>query len=251
MSNPAAGRTRRPSRGPRPGKRAVPAASTGARPSSPDEPKLPADVDVRRLAPEVRAELSSLAPDNAARVAGHLVAAGDLLEEDPEAALAHARAARRTAGRLAAVREAVGIAAYVSGHWQEALTELRAVRRMTGDAHHLPLMADCERGLGRPERALELAGSPDAGRLDAATSAELRMVQAGARRDLGQLDAALLILQDAGVHTREVRPWTSRLWYAYADLLEAAGRRAEARSWFEAVAAADDDETDAVQRLAE
>lgn len=216
-----------------------------------DEPPVPEDADVRRLAPDVRAELSSLAPDNAARVSRHLVAAGDLLEENPTAALAHARAARRTAGRLPTVREAVGVAAYAAGQWQEALTELRAVRRMTGDPSHLPLMADSERGLGRPERALDLAASADAGRLDAAATAELRIVQAGARRDLGELDAALVILQDAGVHANEVQAWTVRLWYAYADTLEAAGRPSEARHWFEAVLASDDDEqTDAAERLA-
>lgn len=206
---------------------------------------------MRRLAPEVRSELNSLVPDNATRVGRHLVAAGDLLDDDPTAALAHARAARRTAGRLPTVREAVGIAAYACGQWQEALTELRAVRRMTGDPRHLPLMADCERGLGRPERALELAASTDAARLDAATTAELRMVQAGARRDRGELEVALVILQDAGVHANEVQAWTLRLWYAYADTLAAAGRPAEARGWFEAVLAADDeDETDAAQKLA-
>lgn len=222
------------------------------RPADPDEPMPPDEADVRRLAPDVRAELAGLSADNALRVGRHLVAAGDLLEEDAAAALAHARAARRTAGRVASVREAVGIAAYASGEWQEALTELRAVRRMTGDPRHLPLMADCERGLGRPERALDLATSGDAGRLDAAATVELRMVQAGARRDLGQLPAALMILRDAGVNAPEVHPWTVRLWYAYADTLAAAGRTEESRTWFEAVAAEDDDEaTDAAARLSE
>lgn len=203
-----------------------------------------------RLAAPVRAELAGLSADNALSVGRHLVAAGDLLDEDAEAALAHAIAARRTAGRLAAVREAVGISAYASGQWQLALTELRAVRRMTGDPMHLPLLADCERGLGRPERALDLASSPDSQRLDAATSVELRIVEAGARRDLGQLEAALVVLQDASVRTADGQPWTFRLWYAYADLLQAAGRSAEARTWFEAIVAADDgEETDAEQRL--
>jgi len=206
---------------------------------------------VRRLGDDVRTELSGLTADNADRVARHLVAAGDLLEVDPQLALEHARAARRTAGRLPAVREAVGLAAYVSAEWQEALTELRAVRRMTGDPRHLPLLADCERGLGRPERALDLAVSADVQRLDAAARTELRIVQAGARRDLGQLDAALLVLQDAGVNATELHPWTVRLWYAYADLLMAAGRPDQARRWFEAVIAADEDDgTDAAERLA-
>ena len=50
-------------------------------------------------------------------VARHLVAAGELIDEDPEAALAHAQAARARSGRIAAVREAVGVAAYHCGDW--------------------------------------------------------------------------------------------------------------------------------------
>ncbi len=143
------------------------------------------------------------------------------------------------------------MAAYASGQWQEALTELRAARRMTGDVAFLPLLADCERGLGRPERALELARSPEASRLEAAERAELRIVEAGARRDLGQLEAALLVLRDAGLDPAEAEEWTMRLWYAYADTLLAAGQAGEARHWFNAVVVADEDGlTDAADRLA-
>lgn len=218
------------------------------------EPSPPDDADVSVLSAEVRAELRGLSPENAERVGRHLVAAGRLLEEDPARALEHARAARRTAARLPAVREAVGLAAYLSGEWQEALTELRAVRRMTADSTHLPLLADCERGLGRPDRALALARSPEASGLDAAEAVELRIVEAGARRDLGQVDAALVVLEDAGVRTRDpdlTEDGTIRLWYAYADTLQAAGRLADARDWFEKVLAADDDEeTNAADRVA-
>lgn len=214
------------------------------------EPRVPEDADVSVLSEDVRAELRGLGPENADRVGRHLVAAGRLLEEDPTRALGHARAARRTAARLAAVREAVGLAAYLSGEWQEALTELRAVRRMTGDSTHLPLLADCERGLGRPDRALALARSPEVTRLGRAEQAELRIVEAGARRDLGQTEAALVVLRDAGLSPDREEEWTHRLWYVYADTLLAAGRREEASHWFEKLVAADDDEqTDAADRL--
>lgn len=211
----------------------------------------PEDSDPSLLADDVRAELRTLSADNAERVGRHLVAAGLLLEEDPVRALSHAQAARRTAARLPAVREAVGLAAYLSGQWQVALTELRAVRRMTGDSRHLPLLADCERGLGRPDRALVLARSSEAAQLGRAERVELRIVEAGARRDLGQLEAALNVLQDAGLASEQAAGWSIRLWYAYADTLLAAGRPDEARNWFEAVVGADEDElTDAADRIA-
>jgi tetratricopeptide (TPR) repeat protein len=204
------------------------------------------------LAPEVRAELRSLSRHQADSVACHLVAAGQLVDSDPERALQHAREARRMAARIGAVREAVGITAYHASEWAEALTELRAARRLTGDASHLPLMADCERAMGRPERALRVAQSADASRLDAAGRVELRMVEAGARRDLGELDAALMILQGAGLDRSRLLPWSVRLWYAYADTLVAAGRLDEAQEWFLAVAGIDaDDQTDAEDRLVE
>jgi tetratricopeptide (TPR) repeat protein len=196
--------------------------------------------------------VASLASLNGQAVRRHLVMAGRLLDEDPEAAYAHAVAARNRAGRVAAVREAAGLAAYAIERYAEALAELRAARRMSGDQSLLPLMADCERGLGRPERALALAGSPDAAKLDAAGRIELLIVASGARRDLGQPEAALLLLQGAELRPGRRRPWSARLFYAYAEALLAAGRRDEALTWFGHAADADDeDETDADERLVE
>src|SRR5262249_59827038 len=116
-------------------------------------------------APEGGGELTPWDGPPADVVARHLVAAGELLDDDPEAALAHARAARSRSGRIAAVREAVGIAAYHCGDWAQALAELRAARRMGSKSVLLPLIADCERGVGRPERAIELARGPEAAQL--------------------------------------------------------------------------------------
>jgi tetratricopeptide (TPR) repeat protein len=216
------------------------------------EPPLPDDVTGDELDRSVRAEVASLATLNGQAVRRHLVMAGRLLDEDPEAAYAHAVAARNRAGRVAAVREAAGLAAYATERYAEALAELRAARRMSGDQSLLPLMADCERGLGRPERALALAGSPDAAKLDAAGRIELLIVASGARRDLGQPEAALLLLQGPELRPGRRRPWSARLFYAYAEALLAAGRRSEAVNWFGHAAAADDeDETDAEERLVE
>ena len=101
----------------------------------------------------VRRDLRGLQKETADTVARHLVAAGTLVDDDPAQALEHARYARHRASRIAAVREATGIAAYHAGEWNEALGELRAARRMGGGPGHLAVMADIERALGRPERA--------------------------------------------------------------------------------------------------
>jgi tetratricopeptide (TPR) repeat protein len=212
----------------------------------------PEDVDARELAPEVRSQLRTLSRLAADRVARHLVAAGRLVDEDPRAALEQARAARALGARVAVVREAVGETAYAAGEWAEAIAELRTARRMTGDDSALPLLADAERALGRPDRALRLAQSPEAQRLPRATGVEMAIVEAGARRDLGQLDAALVTLQRAGLDRRRVEPWSPRLWYAYADTLLAARRTEEARDWFVAATSADPEgETDAAERVLE
>ena len=210
------------------------------------------DADPGRLDPATRADLRTLSKPNAEAVARHLVAAGDLLDTNPERALAHARAARGRAARVAVVREAVGIAAYRAGEWAEALSELRAARRMSGDPRGLPVMADCERALGRPQQAIRLLRDRDVGKLDAETYAELLIVVAGARRDLGQLDAALAVLAKGGLDRDRPGPASIRLWYAYADALVAAGRRQEAAQWFAAAAALDvAGETDAAERAAD
>ena len=213
---------------------------------------VPDDVQPRDLDPEVRQDLRSLSKDSADLVARHLVMTGRLLDDDPQQALLHARAAGALGGRVGAVREAVGLAAYAAEEWAEALSELRAARRITGRADHLPVMADSERALGRPERALAQLDDPDVPRLEQAVRVELVIVVSGARRDLGQPDAAVLLLQGPARATTARRPWAARLWYAYADALLAADRGDEAREWFAKAAEHDGQgETDAMERLLE
>ncbi len=213
------------------------------------EPPLRDEVTATDLDRAVRAELSSLAKLNAETVARHLVMAGLLLDDDPETANAHADLARERAGRVGAVREPVGLAAYRTGRYAEALAELRAARRIGGDQSLLPVMADCERGLGRPEKALELAASPQAATLDAAGRAEMLIVASGARRDLGQPEAAALLLQGPELRPDAPRAWSARLFYAYAEALLASGRVLEATEWFSHAMAADvEGETDAGDR---
>jgi tetratricopeptide (TPR) repeat protein len=188
----------------------------------------------------------------AARVARHLVAAGQLIEDDPKTAYEHTLAARARAARIAVVREACGEAAYAAGEYAEALSELRAAKRMNGSQEYLPVMADCERALGRPDRALALARNPAVANLSPALKAEMTIVEAGARRDLGEFDAALRTLENAPLRTRSRDEWVVRLRYAYADTLLAAGRTEDAIEWFHRTVGVDGDEiTDAAERVAE
>lgn len=204
------------------------------------------------MAPEIRAELTTLDRFTADAVARHLVAAGELLEDDPEAALEHARAARARSGRIAAVREAVGIAAYRCGDWAQALAEFRAARRMGSKSPLLALIADCERGVGRPERAIELGRSAEAEQLTGDDADELRMVLAGARADLGQLEQGLAILNTPQLDPTRTGQTAARLFYAYAETLLALRREQEALQWFIHASRADvEGVTDAEDRVTE
>ncbi|TIC83807.1 tetratricopeptide repeat protein [Nocardioides sp. GY 10113] len=216
-----------------------------------DGPPLPDEITGKELAPAVRAQLKGLPDKLASRVARHLAAAGALIDEDPETAYQHTLAARARASRLAVVREAAGEAAYAAGHYAEALSELRAAKRMNGATAYLPIMADCHRALGNAKRALELAKSPSVANFAPEAKAEMTIVEAGARRDLGQFDAALRTLELAPINSKSREAWVLRLRYAYADTLEQAGRLQDALTWFHRTDALDGEElTDAAERAA-
>ena len=214
-----------------------------------DGPPIPEEITGKELDRSVAGQLKGLPEKLAARVARHLAAAGMLIDDDPETAYQHTLAARSRASRLAVVREATGEAAYAAGHYAEALSELRAAKRMNGATAYLPIMADCHRALGQAEQALKLARSPGVANFAPEAKAEMTIVEAGARRDLGQLDAALRTLELAPLSSNSRAPWVVRLRYAYADTLEAAGRPTEALEWFHRTEAIDADEiTDAGAR---
>ncbi|MCZ0912744.1 HAD-IIA family hydrolase [Gordonia amicalis] len=215
-------------------------------------PPLPDDVAASDLDPEVRRDLLTLDKANAEIVAKHLVMVSRLLLEEPALALEHARAARGRASRVGVVRETAGIAAYNAGEWQESATELRAARRITGNNALLPLIADCERGLGRPERAVEIARGDEGRALRGEEATEMRIVEAGARIDLGEPEKAVVTLQAENLKPGQVGTGPARLFYAYASALYASGRRDESITWFMNAAAADvEDVTDAEFRLTE
>jgi hypothetical protein len=171
------------------------------------------------------------------------------LAEDPDKAFQYAKKARGLAARVGIVRETCAIAAYQAGDWSAALAEFRAARRLTGRNTYLPLMADCERALGRQDRALEIATGREAQEADRQTQIELKIVESGIRRDQGLPDAAVVALQVPELTEQRIRPQYARLYYAYADALVDAGREEDAREWFGRAASADvDGETDAAER---
>ena len=213
------------------------------------EPDIPEEVTGEELEKTVRAELLSLSAENAKVVSRHLVCVNMYMDSDPQLAHKHGIAAAHHAGRLAVVRESAGYAAYRAGHYEIALKELRASNRISGDVSMWPVMADCERGLGNPLKALALAGSPEVKKLGKAEEIEMRIVASGARRDLGENDAAVITLTCKELKN-ESEEWSVRLRYAYADALEHAGRKEEAREWFIKCAEIDREEiTDASERV--
>ena len=237
------------SSGPQRGGRPAPAERT-AEQKIYDGPPIPDDVSAKDLDKHARQELSGLPDKLADKVARHLVMAGTLLHTDPDTAHQHALAARARAMRVGLVREATGETAYALGNWAEALAEFRAARRMTGRHIYAPMMADAERALGRPEKALEYDNPTTRAHLDEPGNTELSIVIAGARRDLGHLDAALHILQTEPLHTKNRADWVTRLRYAYADTLLATGNTQEAITWFHRAAGTDTHHTtDAHERL--
>lgn len=171
------------------------------------------------------------------------------LAENPERAYEYAVAARDLAARVGVVRETCGIAAYQAAKWAEALAELRAARRLTGKGSYLPLMADCERALGRLDRALDIVTGPETQQLSRDIQIELRIVESGIRRDQGFAEAGVVALQIPELNDDRHVAGKARLFYAYADALDEAGRTDEARHWFAKAAESDPGgETDAADR---
>lgn len=225
-------RDRMEQRGARPSQEREPAPPGLAR--AENEPPVPVDVDLSRLPRQVRAELRSLSPEAAEFVSRHLVAAGDLVDSDPELAVRHAQAAKRRGARLPLVREALAETAYAAEDYGVALTEYRALRRLTGDNAYLPVMADCERALGKADEALRIVREAKLSNLTQRTLVELVIVEAGAREDLGQVKEGLRTLRATlGQVSRDIPDDVhARLAYAYAAMLLRHGQEDVAREWF-------------------
>jgi len=192
------------------------------------EPVVPDNVQPADLEASARRELRALGKVNAEKVSRHLVMTQRLLSTDPELAYQHARYAASHAGRVAVVRESAGIAAYLAGHYAEALREIRAARRLSGFDMHRAIEADCERALGRLQQALKVAKEADPHQLDDLEEAELAMVVSGVRHEMGQDDLGLVVIEEAIMMFRGDRETLRRLHSVRADRLEELGRQEEA-----------------------
>ncbi|WP_243844384.1 hypothetical protein [Salinibacterium sp. ZJ454] len=156
-----------------------------------------------------------------------------LIEENPELAHQHATSAARRAGRIGVVRETLAITAYAIGDFNLALREFRTYRRITGRDDQLPMMVDSERGIGRPDRALELGRSVPRANLPDAVQVALAIAMSGARLDLEQPDAALGELQIPQLDPNTAFSYSPALFDAYATVLEELGRDEEAQEWLQ------------------
>ncbi|GGI34655.1 hypothetical protein GCM10010988_00010 [Cnuibacter physcomitrellae] len=198
-----------------------------------DDPEIPDDVTPRDLDNVARNELKTLNKENAEAVARHLVMTGRLIEEDPQLAHRHAISASRRAGRIAVVRETVAITAYSIGEYAMALRELRTYRRLSGSNEQLALMIDSERGLGRPDKALEEGRSVDRSTLSTTAQVAVAIAMSGARLDLGDAEGALHELEIPQLDPNMAYSWSPDLFHAYAEVLEELGREGEADQWRE------------------
>ncbi|MFH8252915.1 primosomal protein [Microbacterium sp. B2969] len=197
-----------------------------------EEPFIPEEVTAKDLHPSARNELKTLSKENADQVARHLAMASQLIDEDPELAHQHALAASRRAGRIAVVRESLAITAYATGDYALALRELRTYRRISGSEDQIALMVDSERGVGRPDRALEVGRAVDRAALPVPVRVELAIAMSGARLDLGEPERALSELDIPEFDPDRAFDWSPALFAARATVLEELGREDEANEWY-------------------
>ena len=197
---------------------------------------------------DVRSKARAGAAERAVTAFQHAV---DLLERGRDSqAVASAQEAKAYAPRSGAVREVLGLALYRSGRFREALQELQAYRRMTGRVDQNHLIADCYRAVGAPEKSVEPAREALEGKIPDEARAEAAIVAASALADLGRHTEALTLIRSFRTKPQAARPFDLRVWYVTGDILEAAGRRADAAEEFRRILRHDAGAFDAAERLA-
>ncbi len=200
-------------------------------PNRAKSPVIPPEITAEELPLAIRVQLKTLTEENAERVARHLAMVGLLIDDDPELAHRHAMAAVARAGRIGLVHEFAGVTAYNIGDFALALRELLTHRRISGSNDQIALIADSERGMGRPERALELGRSLDRAKLQPQQRVDLAIAMSGARLDLAQADLALAELEIPELNPSKVFEYTVPLFRAYAECLRELNRDTEAKKW--------------------
>ncbi len=200
-------------------------------PNREKSPIIPESITPNDIDLGVRVQLKTLTAENAEMVARHLAMVSLLIDQDPQLAHKHALAAARRAGRIAVVRETVGITAYTVGDYPLALRELLAHRRISGSNDQIPLIVDSERGMNRPDRALKMAREVDRKKLEASVRVNLAIATSGARLDLGGNELALSELEIPELNPAKVFGYSPALFRAYANTLEVLSRTEEAKKW--------------------
>lgn len=175
-------------------------------------------------------------------------AAAAFMAEDFDEAIRLGEQAKHIALRSTAAREFLGLAYYKAGKWSEAARELAAFRRLSGSKEQNPVLADCYRALGKPDKALDLTDEVGYREVAPPVYFETAIVAAGALADQGQIDAAIARLEALDLDPGTAEDHHLRAWYVLADLLERKGRFTQARERFEAIAAANPELTDAPER---
>jgi tetratricopeptide (TPR) repeat protein len=193
------------------------------------------------------ANLRTLRFNRTAKALAHAVLA--LADDEPEAAVEHANYAKRQTRRSAAVRETLGLALYRSGSYREARAELNAAQRLSGTADLAAVLADIERALGRPERAIELFEGTDRSAMSDDAAAELLLVAASAYGDMDRPASGVALIRRHGAWPAKLLDHHLRLAYAQGTLAEQAGDTATARQALTRVITADPDFFDAAERL--
>lgn len=194
----------------------------------PGEPKMPKGIEWSMLSTDDRERLRGLSKEHAENIGLHILAAYTLEEKDPELALEHAKWVAHQASRIDFARETLAFVAYRQGDYKLALREFRTAFRMNGFLDYLPFIADCERGMGEPKKAIETAMSDDAKYLRGESKAEMFLVYAGALGDLELWDKAIEIVHTLGRSKGLAGEYRMRAVQAEQYFLEQAGRSDEA-----------------------
>ena len=194
----------------------------------PDEPKMPKGMEWSMLSKDERERLRGLSKEHAENIGLHILAAFALEESDPELALEHAKWVARQASRIDFARETLAFVAYRQGDYKLALREFRTAYRMNGFLDYLPFIADCERGVGEPKKAVELALSDEGKQLHGAPKVEMFLVYAGALGDLEMWDKAIEVVHTVGRSQGLPGEYRMRAVQAEQYFLEEAGRSKEA-----------------------
>lgn len=194
----------------------------------PGEPKMPKGIEWSMLSTDDRERLRGLSKEHAENIGLHIIAAYTLEERDPELALEHAKWVAHQASRIDFARETLAFVAYRQGDYKLALREFRTAFRMNGFLDYLPFIADCERGMGEPKKAIETAMSDDAKYLRGESKAEMFLVYAGALGDLELWDKAIEIVHTLGRSKGLAGEYRMRAVQAEQYFLEQAGRSDEA-----------------------